>query len=136
MDMITGNCECGSVRYQIDGEINDYSHCHCSQCRRLHGAAFASFGGVALSDFSYLSGQSDLASYASSETHDRVFCRVCGSNILVSLTSEPDMLYVAMGTMNGNPECPDGYHIFVGSKAPWYQITDQLPQHDTFPEDG
>ncbi len=134
--MITGNCECGSVRYQIDGEINDYSHCHCSQCRRLHGAAFASFGGVALSDFSYLSGQSDLASYASSETHDRVFCRVCGSNILVSLTSEPDMLYVAMGTMNGNPECPDGYHIFVGSKAPWYQITDQLPQHDTFPEDG
>ena len=36
--MITGRCECGRVKYQVNGEINDFSHCHCSQCRRLHGA--------------------------------------------------------------------------------------------------
>ena len=133
--MISGHCECGSVRYQIDSQINDFSHCHCSQCRRLHGAAFASFAGVMRNEFSYLSGQSDLATYASSETHDRVFCKNCGSNILVAVESEPETLYVAMGTVDGNPELPPGYHIFVGSKPPWNAIHDQLPQYETFPED-
>ena len=133
--MITGRCECGSVRYRVDGEINDFSHCHCSQCRRLHGAAFASFGGVERSGFSYLSGQADLATYASSDSHARVFCRICGSNILVDLESEPESLYLAMGTVEGDPKCPPGYHIFVGSKAPWYTFGDQSVRYDTLPED-
>ena len=133
--MITGNCECGSVQYQIDGEINDFSHCHCSQCRRLHGAAYATFAGVSRQDFSYLTGQSDLASYTSSDSHERVFCKVCGSNIMVALDSEPDDFYVAMGTVNGDPKLPSGYHIFVGSKAPWHTIDDQLEQHEEFPEE-
>lgn len=133
--MITGHCECGSVKYQIDGDVNDFSHCHCSQCRRLHGAAYASFAGVSREDFKYLSGESDLASYASSETHDRVFCRHCGSNILVALDTEPDEYYVALGTVNGDPELPTGYHIFVGSKAPWHSINDGLKQFQEFPDD-
>jgi len=133
--VITGHCECGSVKYQIDGEISDFSHCHCSQCRRLHGAAYASFAGVSRKDFSYLSGQSQLASYASSDTHDRVFCSRCGSSILVALDTEPDEYYVAMGTVNGNPKLPTGYHIFVGSKAPWHSINDGLEQHVEFPEE-
>ncbi len=133
--MITGRCECGSVKYRVDGDIEDFSHCHCSQCRRLHGAAFASFAGVARSEFSYLSGESDLATYASSPSHARVFCRVCGSNILVDLDAEPDALYLAMGTVDGDPNCPPGYHIFVASKAPWHTILDQSPQYDTQPED-
>lgn len=131
--MITGRCECGSVQYQVDGEINDFSHCHCSQCRRLHGAAFASYGGVVRSEFSYLSGQPDLTSYASSDDHTRVFCRICGSNILVELDDEPESVYLAMGTVNGDPKCPPGYHIFVGSKASWFEIHDDLPRHDVWP---
>lgn len=133
--MITGRCECKRVRYQVDGEITDFSHCHCGQCRRLHGAAFASFGGVARGEFSYLSGESDLSSYESSESHARIFCRNCGSNIMVDLVGEADILYLAMGTMDGHPECPPGYHIYVGSKAPWYQISDQQPQFDTEPDE-
>ena len=133
--MITGRCECGEVSYQINSEVTDFSHCHCSQCRRLHGAAFASFGGVDKDSFKYLSGEPLLSTYASSDTHDRVFCSVCGSNILVALTDEPDAYYVAMGTMDGDPKLPPAYHIFVGSKAPWYQINDSADRYDTFPEE-
>ena len=128
--MITGNCECGKVQYEVDSEIKDFSHCHCSQCRRLHGAAFASFGGVSSSQFRYTSGKNDIKYYASSNTSNRVFCGNCGSNILVKVDSEPDELYLAMGTVNGAPVCPPGYHQFVGSKALWYEIYDDLPQHD------
>lgn len=131
--MITGRCECGGVKYQVDGEIEDFSHCHCSQCRRLHGAAYVSFGGVARSDFHYLSGEQYLATYASSPGHARVFCKNCGSNILTELDSEPASLYLAMGTMDGNPALPPGYHIYVGSRAPWHEITDELPRYETEP---
>jgi len=133
--MISGRCECGKVAYEVGGEITDFSHCHCSQCRRLHGAAFATFGGVKRSKFKYISGESIISKYASSESHDRVFCGNCGSNILVDLASEPDELYLAMGTVDGDPQCPPGYHIFVGSKAPWHKINDDLPAYDTLPED-
>lgn len=133
--MITGHCECGRVSYEIDGEINDLSHCHCSQCRRLHGAAFATFAGVSRQDFRYVSGAASLKSYASSADHDRVFCAECGSSILVAVDSEPNEFYVSMGTVDGDPTCPPAYHIYVGSKAPWHEINDDLPQYDTEPAD-
>jgi len=132
--MIKGRCECGEVSYEVDAEITDFSHCHCSQCRRLHGAAFASFGGVSRDKFRYLSGQSSLKIYASSDAIDRVSCSVCSSQILVDCKPEPDVLYIAMGAVDGSPDCPTGYHQFVGSKAPWYEINDGLAQHDTWPE--
>jgi hypothetical protein len=128
--MITGHCECGRVSFEADSEITDFSHCHCSQCRRMHGAAFATFAGVHRDKFKYLSGESDLSIYKSSGNHNRVFCSVCGSNILVELTDYPDELYLAMGTIEGDPPRPTGYHIYVGSKAPWHEITDGLKQYE------
>jgi len=129
--MISGHCECGRIQYEVDGTITDFSHCHCSQCRRLHGAAYATFAAVARGKFRYLSGEADLKVYASSDDNDRVFCAECGSNILVQAKSEPDVLYLCMGTVDDNPPHPPGYHAFVGSKAAWHEITDDLAQFDT-----
>jgi len=131
--MINGHCECGRIRFEIDGTIHDFSHCHCSQCRRLHGAAFATFAGIARDEFRYVSGESDTKVYASSDTHDRVFCSECGSSILVALKQEPDALYVSMSTIEGDPPRPPCYHIYVRSKAAWHEITDDLEQYDTVP---
>jgi len=78
-------------------------------------------------------GQRDLKTYKSSADHDRVFCAECGSNILVALEDEPDDFYVSMGSVNGNPSLPPGYHIYAGSKAPWHEINDDLPQYDAEP---
>jgi len=129
--MISGRCECGRIRYMVDSEIADFSHCHCSQCRRLHGAAYATFAGVARNKFHYVSGEADVKAYASSAANDRIFCAECGSNIVVVAKAEPDVLYVCMGTVDGNPAHPPGYHAFVGSKAAWHEITDDLEQFDT-----
>jgi len=133
--MMKGHCECGRVQFEAGGEINDFSHCHCSQCRRLHGAAYATFAGVARDKFRVISGESDVSTYASSATHQRHFCSNCGSNILVELTTEPNTLYVSMSMIDGDPPHPPGYHIFVASKAPWHDITDDLPQFDAFAPD-
>ncbi len=130
--MIKGHCECKRVSFEVDGEINDFSHCHCSQCRRLHGAAYATFAGVSGDQFRYVSGESDISMYNSSGDHERVFCSVCGSNILVKLDQASDV-YLSMSTIEGDPPRPRGYHIYVGSKAPWHEIADDLDQFDTEP---
>ena len=128
--MITGHCECGRVRYQVDGDIEDFSHCHCSQCRRLHGAAYVTFAAVPRDSFGYIDGEADIKVYASSAKIDRIFCGLCGSNILADAKSEPELLYVCMGTVDGDPPRPTGYHAYVASKAPWHEITDDLEQFD------
>ena len=133
--MMKGHCECRTVRFTIDGDIEDYSHCHCSQCRRLHGAAYATFAGVKLDGFRYTDGEDQVSEYASSDKNDRWFCAVCGSNIACFARDEPDMLYVAMSAIEGHPALPEVYHIFVGSKAPWHEITDDAPQYETAPSD-
>ncbi len=131
--MLTGHCECHRVQLVADATISDYSHCHCSQCRRLHGAAFATFAGVPVASISYRSGRDEIRNYASSADHNRLFCGHCGSALMVLIEEEPDMAYLSMSILDGNPPRPDAYHIFVGSKAPWHDITDNAPQHDTWP---
>ncbi len=128
--MINGRCECGRVSYQADCEISDFCHCHCSQCRRLHGAAFATFAEVETGKFRYLTGEEVIRTYASSHDHERVFCGNCGSNILSRVDGFPDELYLCLGGVDGNPSLPEAYHIFVGSKAPWHEITDGAVQYD------
>jgi hypothetical protein len=128
--MIRGYCECRRVQFEVDGEIEDFSHCHCSQCRRLHGAAYATFAAVDRAQFRYLTGETGLKVYTSSEKNGRIFCSTCGSPILVETSTEPSRLYLSMSTIEGNPPHPRGYHAWVGSKAPWHEINDDLGQYE------
>ena len=128
--MIFGRCECGTITYEADCEIADLCHCHCSQCRRLHGAAYATFAGIDASKFRITAGEEALKKFASSKTNHRLFCGNCGSNILAAENETTNFVYLAMGTVDGSPDLPEAYHIYVASKAPWHDITDSAPQYE------
>lgn len=128
--MIQGHCECGLVSFEADCKISDFSHCHCSQCRRLHGAAYVTFAEVETGKFRYVTGKDKISIYKSSPGCTHEFCMNCGSNILVATKSYPGFLYLSMGVVTGNPDHPAAYHEFVGSKAPWHEITDDAPQFE------
>jgi hypothetical protein len=119
----------------VQGELKDFSHCHCSICRRIHGAAFVTWGGIARDEFSYVSGEDNVRRYSFSERTDSLSCKTCSSTFLVDSKPEADMLYITLGTVDGDIDCPDGYHEYAGSKAPWYEICDDLPQYDESPPD-
>ena len=133
MRKLEGHCECKKVSFDITQEIKYLSHCHCSQCRRSHGSAFASFIEVDKSCFKYNSGMKNIKIYFSSEKCKRLFCEACGSNIMFIDEAKPDKYYVSVGVISGKPDLPKAHHVFVGSKASWYQIDDNLKQHNTYP---
>ena len=133
--MFEGACLCGEIQYRVDGEIVEFSHCHCRMCRQIHGAAFGTYAGVRASDFQWLSGASKVKTYDSSQGVRRTFCADCGSTLQALFDTEPEAIYLTMGTVRGNPEHPEPFHMFVDSKAPWYTITDHFAQHSGWPED-
>ncbi len=127
--MIRGSCLCGSIRYEIRGPLGPASHCHCSMCRKAHGAAFGTYARVQQVDFVLLSGAEDIASYPSSPGIARTFCRKCGSTLQFIRESRPHAFALALGTLDDDPGMRPSMHIHVESKAPWFDIDDGLPQH-------
>ncbi|MEX0733598.1 MAG: GFA family protein [Steroidobacteraceae bacterium] len=128
---VQGGCLCGGIRYEIDGPLFDVGNCHCSMCRRFHGAAFATYGKVDTENFRWLSGQELLAIYESSPGKGWAFCRVCGSSLGVPTRGKLSEL--ALGALDADPGVRPTEHIFVGSKAGWHEITDDLPQYEAWP---
>lgn len=127
--MHRGSCLCGAVRYEVEGDIRNITHCHCSMCRKMHGSAFGSYGSVRREQFRLLQGDAVLASYASSHGVTRRFCRACGSPLFwLSENRFPEWMSIALGTLD-TPFVPvQQRHIHVASKAGWYVIADGWPQ--------
>ncbi len=126
-DKLTGSCLCGKVAYAIAGPITGINFCHCRQCRKASGTAFATNAGVARENFSVLRGQSHLTGYESSPGKRRVFCASCGSP-LYSERHGGKTVYVRLGTLDDELRAIPDVHIHVASKAPWYEINDDIPQ--------
>lgn len=132
--MIRGSCLCGGVRYQLSGGAEFINHCHCSMCRKVHGAAFGSFLHASSKGFRWIAGESLVERYRSSPGNVRAFCRVCGSAMPVIEEREPHVIIPA-GSLDDDPGVRPVVHIFTGSKAPWIEIADALPRFEEFAPD-
>jgi len=130
--MLSGQCLCGTVCFQIDGKLGPLVYCHCSMCQRANGSAFSANASVRERYMRWLSGRAAITEYESSPGKFRAFCSVCGSPIYSRRTAEPESLRVRLGTIDGDPGRRPLAHFWVASKASWFEITDDLPQ---YPED-
>jgi hypothetical protein len=119
------------VTFEVSADIGMVTHCHCSMCRKFHGAAFATHGGVPADGFRWLTGQELVRRYASSPGGARPFCRRCGSN--VPSDHMPGFVFVPLGNLDDDPGTRPLAHIFVASKAPWYDIAGDLPRFNAYP---
>jgi len=128
---IEGGCLCGNVRYQITGPLLGADHCHCSMCRRQHGAAFATYADIDPAEFRWISGEDRVKVYETSSGSGWCFCADCGSSLAGSENGR--ITTVTLGTVEGDPGIKPGSHIYVGSRAQWDEITDDLPQFEERP---
>ena len=128
---LKGQCLCRSVTYEVADEFLYAGYCHCSNCRRATGSAFKPFAGIEIGKSEVTDGAERVMTYGDGIDRD-LHCGTCGS-LLYSVVRDGAFAHVALGTLVDAPRIRPQSHIFVGSKAPWHEITDTLPQHDELP---
>ena len=127
---LRGACECGAVRYRVADAFLYAANCHCSRCRASTGAAFKPFAGIEREQLEVIEGGDRLLVFGEDDlNHTR--CGVCGS-LLYSVVRDGAFVHVAMGSLVDAPTIRPTKHIFVGSKAPWFEIRDDLPQSEEY----
>lgn len=130
MTTITGGCLCGGVRYEVRGAFLRAGHCHCSRCRRHSGAAVSTQGRVRRTDFTLVSGADLIRVFRPEGGAVKAFCSVCGSSLFGGTWPDGPEVSIRLGSVDDDPGIRPQYHTFVGSRAPWDEIHDDLPRHD------
>jgi hypothetical protein len=127
---LNGGCWCGAVRYRVADAFLYAANCHCSRCRAATGSAFKPFAGIEREKFELQAGADTLLVVGDDDLND-TRCASCGS-LLFSVVRDGAYVHVALGSLMDAPSIQPSEHIFVGSKAPWFEITDDLPQADEY----
>ena len=132
--MHKGSCLCGTVRYEVRGQLGPGYFCHCQRCRKASGSAFGANAMADAKDFVVTAGEESFKCFKAATGLGRYFCAQCGSPIMSQRASQPEVLRIRLGTLDTPLPAPPGAHIFVGSKAEWDLIDDDLPQYPERPQ--
>lgn len=127
--MLKGSCLCGDVRYEIAEPLENFTHCHCSMCRKIHGSLFGSY--LRTRHVKITHGEDLIMNYQSSPGFTRCFCGQCGS-VLLEEAEGAEYNFVPAGSLDDEVNIKPEKHIFASSKAGWHRITDELPQVDSY----
>jgi len=117
------------VAYEIDGPLFHALNCHCTMCRKAHGAAFRTRATVLARDFRWARGEEHITWYSSSPGHYRGFCGACGTPLLTRFDQTPSVYGLPLGPLDDDPGIKPDRHVHVADKAPWFDISDALPQY-------
>ena len=131
--MLTGRCACEAVGYQVEDEFTAAYNCHCSNCRALTGSAFLPWGEIEPQKLRFTRGMDSLVGGDAAAEH-ATRCGRCWSLLCWTVHHhDRTWLRVPYGTLDEAPSLKPTAHMFVGSKAEWYELCDELPRHDRYP---
>jgi len=132
---MTGSCLCGEIEFEVDEIPGMVFNCHCSRCRKAHGAAFATQAFAVRSSLKFKKGRELLKEYDSSSQGIRAFCSSCGSCLMNYAKDNGPYLSVAIACLDGYRGKPVA-HAFVASKADWHEPSLDIPAFDEVPDIG
>ena len=130
MTRLAGGCLCGAVRFSVEDAFRYALICHCSQCRRSTGSAFKPFAGIERTKFEVEAGADGSSSSATRTATMRI----------AELRQLPVLSRPGWADRAREPRRAAGPAVYPadcthlrGLKAPWHEISDDLPQHDKLP---
>jgi hypothetical protein len=125
---IDGACLCGAVAFHITLPTASCIHCHCSMCRRNHGAGYVTWVQVPLPQLTLDTGEDQLVEFASSSHGSRSFCGRCGTTVLAKVNELPDEASIPLAIMQGQIDREPEAHVFFDDRVAWAMIDDSLPR--------
>ena len=123
---VHGGCLCGAVRFEANLPSKWCAHCHCSMCRRAHGAGYVTWVGFPSDDFRLLEGNEHLAWFASSTGARRGFCRTCGSTMLFESERWGGETHVALGCIDEPIDRLPQANVFYDAHVDWMPVDESL----------
>ncbi|MGJ3647927.1 GFA family protein [Sphingomonas sp. GlSt437] len=129
-DVTSGRCLCGAFQFEIDRPIGDVRLCHCQLCRWANGSAYSAHAKVPLDRFRVVQQLSAITSFESSPGAHKHFCSVCGAPVFSKVDWDTDHIRIRLGSLSADANANITAHVWVGSKANWDHIADDLPQFD------
>ena len=124
----TGSCFCEEVEFTVGGPTLFCAHCHCSMCRRSHGAGFVTWFGVPYEQFVIQRGEEKTVRFRSSEHGIRTFCGTCGSTLFCESTNHPDRIDIVLANMEDAIDRKPEFHAYFDDRAEWTHSEDGLPR--------
>lgn len=131
-EVLTGGCNCGAVRYEVDGPLTGATYCHCHRCQRRTGAAASPSAHPAPGAFRIVQGEDVLRCWAPEGGAEKWFCSLCGSAMYAYRRDVDVVAGIRMGTFDEDPGVRPDAHVWCESAAPWEAIpADGLPRFPT-----
>ena len=131
-EILQGQCLCGAVKYRVAAAPKWSAHCHCSLCRRAHGAPFVTWVGVPLEAFKIVDGEPTLRWFASSAQAKRGFCSQCGTPLFFHGEKWADEMHIARATLDTPITLLPQAHVYYDTHVGWAQCDDHLPRYDEY----
>jgi len=124
-----GSCLCRGVEFSVDGFSGKAANCHCSMCRKFHGAAFGTL--VDVSGLTWLSGINFLKEFTAPNGTIRTFCSECGSSLGFRIKGAFfEEMELAIATLDGEIPVKIDAQIYTNYKANWCELQKNLPVFD------
>ena len=130
--VLTGSCLCGAVKIAIPDYFDFMGYCHCTECKKISGSDYAIVGGIAADKMTITQGNDAIHYYHKSDETDAASCRHCGAS-LFNYKLKQNRFNIRLGMLDDVPTQRPMFHIFIGSKSPWVEINDGLPQFEGLP---
>lgn len=125
---VAGSCLCGTIRFRVELPSLFCAHCHCTMCRRSHGAAYVTWFGVPHDRCTIETGADEIVRYASSSHGSRSFCGRCGSSLFCESSERPDEVDIVLANMEAAIDRAPQLHIYWDDRADWVAVGDDLPR--------
>lgn len=130
--MLTGQCHCGAIHYEMPSEVLHHALCHCTDCRRHAGAPMVAWAMIPAEQLRITSGQP--TTYNSSEHGRRLFCAACGTGLFyINEANLPGMVDIQTATLDDPDALPPTAHIQVAERLSWMRHADTLPTFERYP---
>lgn len=127
---VNGSCLCGSVAFLADLPSKWCAHCHCSICRKAHGAGYVTWVGFETAQVNFVQGEKKLTWYESSPGAQRGFCPQCGSTLFFRSERWAGELHIALGCLNDPIDRQPQANVFFDKHVNWMPIDTSLKQID------
>lgn len=131
IEMASGGCQCGAVRYRAVLQAETAHICHCRMCQKAMGNAYAPLVSAATATLTWTRGAP--ATFRSSATVDRGFCATCGTPLFYRATDGSDTA-LTIGSLDDPALAPPLHQYGMEAELAWARETADLPQSGTTEE--